>query len=166
MHRVANIGFLSSLLWSNAGFSSLRKLTLDGYDPRYDPAVIPFNREGHVNTSVQNMSYPPYTASPPHSNRHYSIADYHSAFEAGKLTPLAVAEVLIDLSSDPAHKNAFLSVKKDQVLSAAKASTERYKEGRALGPLDGVPVAVKGMHTWFFIVSVIPSYRITVLSSI
>ena len=57
-----------------------------------------------------------------------------------------MAEVLINLSNDPAHKSAFLSVKRDQVLSAAKASTERYKQGKVLGPLDGVPVAVKGMR--------------------
>ena len=31
----------------------------------------------------------------------------------------------------------------DAVLAAAQASTERYKSGTPLGPLDGVPVAVK-----------------------
>jgi amidase len=31
----------------------------------------------------------------------------------------------------------------DTALAAAQASTERYKNGKPLGPLDGVPVAVK-----------------------
>ncbi|KAL6713839.1 ERAD-associated protein [Lecanora helva] len=139
---VANIGYLSNFLWSNAGFSSLRKLKLDEYDPRYDPAVIPVNK-GENTLSDSSASQISYKASPPHPNRHYSIDDYHTAFKNGKLTPLSIAEVLLDLSSSPAHKNAFLSVKKDQALLAAKASTERYKNGRARGPLDGVPIAVK-----------------------
>lgn len=141
---VANLGFLSSFLWSNAGFGELRKLNLHEYDPRYDPAVIPVVKGEDANDDAPDTSKLPYVPSPQHPNRHYSIADYRSAFEAGKLTPLAVAEVLLDLASSPDHKVAFLSVKRDQVLAAAKASTRRYKEGKSLGPLDGVPVAVKG----------------------
>ncbi len=87
----------------------------------------------------------PYDASSKHPNRHWTVADYHSAFEAGKLTPLAVAEALLELSNSPKHKVAFLSVKRDQVIAAAKASTQRYMEGKAKGMFDGVPVAVKGM---------------------
>ena len=68
-------------------------------------------------------------------------------FEDGKLTPLTVAKTLLDLSTSPEHKVAFVSVQREQVLLAAKASTERYKEGRALGPLDGVPMAVKGRYS-------------------
>lgn len=52
---------------------------------------------------------------------------------------------MLDLSNSPTHKVAFLSVRRDQVLAAAKASTQRYKEGKAKGIFDGVPVAVKGM---------------------
>ena len=141
---VSNLNFLSSFLWSNAGFNSLRKLSnLREYDVRYDPAVIPIKNKSTENT--MDVSNAPYTPSPPHPARHYSIADYHSAFEMGKLTPLAVAEAILDLAASPEHKVAFLSVKSEQVLSAAKASTQRYKDGKALGMLDGVPVAVKGM---------------------
>lgn len=122
----------------------MRKLKLDDYDPRYDPAVIPISEESSSNTGQLSTVDPPYRVSPEHPNRQYSIADYHSAFEAGKLTPLAVAEALLELSGSSAHKVAFLSVKKDQVLSAAQASTQRYKEGKSRGILDGVPLAVKG----------------------
>ena len=146
---VANLGLLSNFLWSNAGFSSLRKLKLEEYDPRYNPTVVPLDDGIHANQERNHASSPQYTKSPPHPNRHASISDYHSLFEAGELTPLAVAETLLHLADSPKHKVAFLSVKKDQVLLAAKASTKRYKEGRALGPLDGVPLAVKGMLLLF-----------------
>lgn len=139
------MGLVSSFLWSNAGFSSLRKLRLGEYDPRYDPAVIPPNDKGDVSDRPLSGSSPPYATSIPHPNRHYSIADYHSAFQEGRLTPVAVAEVLLTLSNSPEHKAAFLSVKGDQVLLAAKASTKRYQEGKAIGPMDGLPIAVKGM---------------------
>lgn len=142
-HSVANLGFLSSFLWSNAGFNSLRKLDLGKYDPRYDPAVVPVEADTSTAGSI-DLTNPPYIASSKHPNRHFSIADYHSAFEAGTLTPLAVAEALLDLSESPEHQVAFLSVKRDQVLLAAKASTQRFKEGKAKGSFDGVPVAVKG----------------------
>lgn len=122
----------------------MRKLDLKEYDPRCDPAVVPLE-SSNSNAASVNSADPPYTASPKQPNRHLSIADYHSAFETGRLTPLAVAEILLDLASSPEHKVAFLSVKRDQVLTAAKASTQRYKEGKALGMFDGVPVAIKGM---------------------
>ncbi len=74
-----------------------------------------------------------------------------------------MAEALLDLSSSAEHKVAFLSVKRDQVLAAAKASTQRYKEGKAKGVFDGVPVAVKGMIFDMYFISYIetisPSYH-------
>lgn len=118
-------------------------MNLKEYDPRCDPAVVPLE-SNNSNAASASTADLPYTASPKQPNRHLSIADYHSAFETGKLTPLAVAEVLLDLANSPKHKVAFLSVKENQVLAAAKASTQRYKEGKELGMLDGVPVAIKG----------------------
>lgn len=58
------------------------------------------------------------------------------------MTPTAVAEAILALV--PKHKEAFLDIVKDQVLAAAEESTQRYKDGKARGMLDGVPVGVKG----------------------
>ncbi|KAK4697412.1 amidase, partial [Lecanoromycetidae sp. Uapishka_2] len=137
---VANIGLIPSFLWGNAGFNSLRKLDLTTYEPRYDPTVIPIDKKLNARDEVVTPSYNP---GPKHTNRHYTIADYHAAFETGKLTPTIVAQALLKLAQSTEHKAAFLDIKRDHVLAAAEDSTQRFKDGKAIGMLDGVPVAVK-----------------------
>ena len=120
-------------------------MDLDGYDSRCDPTVVPID-ESDVDNSASitavSSSYNPGLTS---SNRHYSIKDYHSAYETGQMTPTAVAEALLDLiCKNPKHKTAFLEIRKERVIAAAEASTQRYKIGKSLGVFDGVPVGVKG----------------------
>ena len=120
-------------------------MDLDGYDPRWDPTVVPID-ESDADTSASiralNVSYKPSSTS---TNRHCSIKDYHAAYEAGEMTPTAVVEALLSLiSKHPNHKNAFLEIQKERTIAAAEASTQRYKTGKALGVFDGVPVGVKG----------------------
>lgn len=121
----------------------MRKLDLEDYEPRYDPTVIPIANESTVNAGSGSTVDAVYINGPKCLNRHYTIADYHSAYESGKLTPTAVAQALLALV--PNHKAAFLDVAKDKVLAAAEASTQRYKNGNSRTILDGVPVSVKGM---------------------
>ena len=121
----------------------MRKLDLEDYEPRYDPTVIPIAHESTANTGSGSTENAVYINGPKCLNRHYTIADYHSAYESGKLTPTAVAQALLALV--PKHKAAFLDVAKDKVLAAAEASTQRYKDGKSRGMLDGVPLSVKGM---------------------
>ncbi|KAK0509285.1 hypothetical protein JMJ35_008656 [Cladonia borealis] len=142
---VTHLNLVSSFLWSNAGFNSLRRLDLEDYEPRYDPTVIPKAKNESTTANAgsgSTVDHAVYINGPKYPNRHYyTIADYHSAYESGKLTPTAVAQALLDLV--PKHKAAFLDVKKDQVLAAAEASTQRYKDGNSRSMLDGVPVSVK-----------------------
>ena len=77
------------------------------------------------------------------ANGHYSIATYSNAYTKGTFTPTAVAKVILKLSSVPEHKAAFLEIQPWKVIAAAEESARRYREGRPLSPLDGVPVAVK-----------------------
>lgn len=81
-------------------------------------------------------------------NYYYSSADYHALYASGDLTPLAVVETLLplvrrDVTPAGKHSTAFLESQVDSIRAAAQASTKRYKNGQPLGPLDGVPVAIK-----------------------
>lgn len=76
-------------------------------------------------------------------NSFYTSADYVNAYKSKNTTPTAVAEYLLNIIKEPAHKLAFIQIKDDLTLEAAKKSTERYLKGTPLGPLDGVPIAVK-----------------------
>jgi Asp-tRNA(Asn)/Glu-tRNA(Gln) amidotransferase A subunit family amidase len=82
------------------------------------------------------------------SRKYYTVADYHRLYVSGELTPTAVAKAILplirkDTSPPGEHSIAFFDSKVDLVLAAAEASTLRYKEKRPLGPLDGVPTAIK-----------------------
>ena len=138
---------LSSYFWTNAGFGSLRKIKkLDDFEPRYDPTVIPISNESKPelpDSSLQQLDRLAQGGGEGNVDRQYSIADYHTAYRAGKVTPSTVARALLDLISTSDHGVAFLTVRKQQALAEAEQSTVRYKEGKPLGVLDGVPVAVK-----------------------
>lgn len=133
-------------MWTNAGFDQLRTVPeLDDFEARYDPTVIPIASEAVTDSNWSELNdLVEERAEQKLSNRHHSIANYHFAYKAGKLTPTAVAETLLTLiTSTPAHKVAFLTIKETRVLAAAKASTRRWQAGKALSVLDGVPVAIK-----------------------
>lgn len=79
---------------------------------------------------------------------YYTSADYHALYKAGELTPVDVVETLLPLVRRDAqppgkHSVAFLELQVKAIRAAADASAARYKKGQPLGPLDGVPVAVK-----------------------
>src|SRR5581483_5364498 len=76
---------------------------------------------------------------------------------SGELTPLQVVETLLplirrDVPEPTEHALAWFETVPEKVLAAARASTERYREKRSLGPLDGVPTAVKDEYD-------MPGYR-------
>lgn len=79
---------------------------------------------------------------------YYTSADYHALYKAGELTPVDVVETLLPLVRRDAqppgkHSVAFLELQVKAIRAAAEVSAARYKKGQPLGPLDGVPVAVK-----------------------
>ena len=134
-------------MWRNAGFNALRSVReLNEYEPRYDPTVVPSyfgDGEGSVTGNSISLDKGAYGSHPP-GDRHYSIADYHEAFKSGRLTPISVARTIVDLVSQQSKYHTILiDIRKEPLLIAAEASTKRFKEGKPLGILDGVPVAVK-----------------------
>lgn len=79
--------------------------------------------------------------------RFESAVDFHRAYREGLCTPLEVAERVIaatkeSQAADPAM-SLFIAQDEADVLRQAEASARRWAEGAPLGPLDGVPVAVK-----------------------
>ncbi|KAI9837079.1 MAG: hypothetical protein M1819_000728 [Sarea resinae] len=148
-------GPIQQYLYNNAGFNSLRSIReLDGVEPRFDPTVIPLEPNAAGSSSSQDILGHPRSDSPllpplQHAEgRYYSVYDFHEAYTSGKLTPTAVAEALLplirrDTSPPGQHSVAFIEVREDLVLKAAEASTQRYRDGKSIGLLDGVPTGVK-----------------------
>lgn len=73
--------------------------------------------------------------------------DYHELYKSGRTTPLAVLNTILSLTewtkdSKGEYADAFIYPDATLVREAAKASTQRYRDKRPLGVLDGVPVGV------------------------
>lgn len=100
------------------------------------------------NTHTHNDTQKTLVAKRKGNNGYYTSADYHALYLSGGLTPTAVVETLLPLvrrDVQPAgkHSTAFLESQVEIIRAAAEASSERYKKGQPLGPLDGIPIAVK-----------------------
>jgi len=111
---------------------------LDQYQATFDPTVIPLT-EGSVPEGI--LQHP---LGGSNNGGFYTSADYVAAYNSRTTTPVAVAEYLLQtIQQDEVHKLAFISIKPDLVLKAARASAQRYENGKTIGPLDGVPFVVK-----------------------
>ena len=139
---------LAGPLLRDAGIGALRRFPSDDA-PTWLPR-LPFDGPAATATDAPDLaSLSARTADWPRPEglALVTIADYAAAYRAGTTTPLAVAERVLDAitESDRAAPplRAFISVLRDEVLAQARASTERLATGRALGVLDGVPIAVK-----------------------
>ena len=142
---------IQGILWANAGFGKLRnRPELEDIDPRYEPTVI---KSSGVSATADGqylnaLAQEEWGSKQPTKLIFSSSLEYFEAYRSGKVTPLQVAEVLLplirrDVSNPTDHSIAFLYTKVDIVHKAAEESTARYKAGRPLSPLDGVPTAVK-----------------------
>ncbi len=73
-----------------------------------------------------------------------SIRDIGAAYLTGASVPTGVVrQALKSIEFLGGWLNCFITVLGDSALKAAEESERRFKEGRPLGPLDGVPIAVK-----------------------
>lgn len=72
--------------------------------------------------------------------------DIHSliqALETGSITSETLAEQSLDKISAHQQDNAFVTILKDRALQKAQEADQRRQAGKSLGPLDGIPLAVK-----------------------
>ena len=76
-----------------------------------------------------------------------SFSDAVPAFGDGSDTPRAYLERCIEtVETRESAVRAFVTLNLDGARKAADASTARYREGRPLSPLDGMPVGIKDVH--------------------
>ncbi|KAJ8105758.1 hypothetical protein ONZ43_g7297 [Nemania bipapillata] len=144
---VSWVPFLAKATWTNAKFGDIKDIPgLEQYDYRLHPIVTPLTADG---SEVSRLEYTPelFPRQPEDlAGRFYSATDYHELYKAGKLTPLQVAKALIPLISRE-QKGKYMSAWKEtrinSVIADAKASTERYRQGKPLSLIDGVPIGVK-----------------------
>ncbi|ENH69459.1 Amidase [Fusarium oxysporum f. sp. cubense race 1] len=149
------IRFIRETAWANAGFASLRKIRtyLEHCEPRYDPTVVPIalseaeakERGERVQISALQQANASQTLNP---SKFYSAADYRALYLSGELTPVDVAKAILPLveTDGPTpgrHAQGWRELNIERIMRAAEASTERYKNKQPLGPLDGVPSAIK-----------------------
>lgn len=80
-----------------------------------------------------------------------TVSDYYAAYKSGQVTPLHVCVALLNLvdSSNTGNPslNAVTSVNTAAVLRSAQESSDRWRAGRPISLLDGVPLFVKDMIT-------------------
>ncbi len=74
------------------------------------------------------------------------VAGLNSAYRRGALSPVEVTVAVLDRAAalQPVL-NPFAAFDGDGAVASARASETRWREGRPLGPLDGVPVSVKDL---------------------
>src|SRR4051812_47138646 len=75
-----------------------------------------------------------------------SIAELERAYAPGELSPVEVTDAYlgrIDALDDRLH--AYITVTAEAARAAAQQSERRWRGGNQLGPLDGVPYALKDL---------------------
>jgi len=98
--------------------------------------VAIFRREPAAKTTATK---PPAGPSP-----FRSAAEFTAAYRSGRTTPTEVAErFLAAYAKLNPQVHAFIAVNPDDVRRQAQAATQRWQNGKPVGPLDGVPVAIK-----------------------
>src|SRR6476661_8660999 len=66
-----------------------------------------------------------------------------AAIGAGEITAEGLAKALLKRCADAASLNAFIHLDPDAVRAAARRADAKRQSGEPLGPLHGVPLAIK-----------------------
>jgi aspartyl-tRNA(Asn)/glutamyl-tRNA(Gln) amidotransferase subunit A len=75
-----------------------------------------------------------------------SAADLVAGYGAGRVSPVEATRAALDaVAAHDGRVNAFVLVDEEAALTSARQSEERWRQGRPLGPVDGVPTSVKDM---------------------
>jgi aspartyl-tRNA(Asn)/glutamyl-tRNA(Gln) amidotransferase subunit A len=74
-----------------------------------------------------------------------SAAEIGRLIAKGNLDPVEAAEFFLNRIERDRENPSFILVTRKRALEEAEASRKRHREGRAAGPLDGVPIAWKDL---------------------
>lgn len=131
---------LSAITIRDLGVDRLAKLEPELRGPMPLNALPHRARSSHERVSLQLSATPPAAHSP-------TSASLTALYRAGTTTPRAIAERAFagarSLHGYTPPMPVLLDADETVALAAADASTERWKRGAPLGPLDGVPVTIK-----------------------
>lgn len=139
---------LAKQLLSSAGVPMMRRVEATEALPVRPPLMTFSGAPAEVAEADDIYRDLPDEVSPPPGDAGLeTAADFVAAYRAGRLTPEDVAQRVLE-STREADRNdppmrVFIAQNERDIMSQAKASAERYARGEPLGPLDGVPIAVK-----------------------
>ncbi len=129
---------LNSML-DSGGIPKLRRIT-----PQETPTFFPLVQPENGRLPEQAAFEP---GAPPQGFPYRTVRDYAEAYRRGEISPLEVAERVLSAieasEQGGSPLRAFIAVYREDVLSQARHSVERFRLGQPLSLLDGVPVAVK-----------------------
>ncbi len=138
LENKATRALLAKKLLSDAGVLELRK-----WKVTHPPHFFPREVRARVNKYLlEEMDVEISKAS-----RTCKIASLTHAYAKGEVSPTEVATRFLDSQSADKLRhspvNAFIAISEMDLMTQAEASELRWKKGRPLSPLDGVPVAIK-----------------------
>jgi len=117
-----------------------------------EQAVLALTAEGYLPHLARAAATPltPHTPAPAAAPgaaagyRRPTVADYVTAYRTGSTTPTEVAErITAFLKGEAKSSGWFVAADEDDLRAQAAESTARWKAGKPLSVLDGVPYAVK-----------------------
>ena len=74
-----------------------------------------------------------------------SLAEAGKGLEAGDFTAGELTQACIEAVEGGRDLNAFITETPDIALDRAKASDARRADGKPIGPMDGIPIAIKDL---------------------
>lgn len=152
-------GWVLPQLLKTGGIPSLRAAVLEeaplfipsfprpGATPTENPSSLAGRGESPEGQPSRGENAPPSSHPSAASTPFETAKDFVRAYHERRALPDEVIERFLDAegqsnSAEPALR-AIVATHPDEIRVAARASSERYRSGCPLGPLDGVPVAVK-----------------------
>uniref|UniRef100_F7AJV6 Glutamyl-tRNA(Gln) amidotransferase subunit A, mitochondrial n=3 Tax=Monodelphis domestica TaxID=13616 RepID=F7AJV6_MONDO len=72
-----------------------------------------------------------------------SLREVSAALKQGQISPVELCRKCLSRIRETRFLNAYITVSEDKALKQAEESEKRYEKGRALGILDGIPIAIK-----------------------